>query len=271
MSGFSFNPNTTRYDSNNAYWSARASELAYGDEAAIRGEVVGNWGLDDDKFHFFDEGDTQAFLAGNADMLLVAFRGTEPTKLSDWMSDAHIHLVEGPAGRVHHGFKSALDDVWSDVLGSIEELQDNAQSLWFTGHSLGAALAALAVARLRLEYDRPVHGLYTFGMPRTGDRDFARTFNVDFKAQCFRFVNNNDVVTRVPPRALTYSHVGRFLFFDSRGNLHDDIRWWWKFLDRVRGRIDDFLKPGTDGIKDHSMDRYVENLERNMTVVPSWH
>jgi hypothetical protein len=32
-------------------------------------------------------------------------------------------------------------------------------------------------------------------------------------------------------------------------------------LDRVAGRIEDFLKPGTAGLKDHSMIRYVAHIE----------
>lgn len=269
MNKFSFNPNTTRYDPQNALWLGKAAQLAYDDEKKIKSEV-GKWGFRK-KFHFFQKRETQAFLIGNATMILVAFRGTEPTKLKDWMTDVDFDLVDGPAGKVHHGFWGALNDVWREIYASIKEHQNKGQSLWFTGHSLGAALATLAVAKLRLKVDKPVNGLYTFGQPRTGDRDFARAFNADFKAQTFRFVNNNDAVTRVPLRAMTYSHVGRFLYFDNNGNLQDDIHWWGKLLDRVKGRIDDFLTPGTDGIKDHSMDRYVKNLKKNKEAKPSWH
>ena len=98
------------------------------------------------------------------------------------------------------------------------------------------------MASLRDE-DKPVHGLYTFGQPRTGDRNFERTINADFKPRCFRFVNNNDVVTRVPLRAMNYSQVGTFLYFDAEENLTDDLHWWYQFSDRVEGRIDDLGKP----------------------------
>jgi triacylglycerol lipase len=141
--------------------------------------------------------------------------------------------------------------------------------LWFTGHSLGAALATLAVAKLRYEEDKPVYGLYTFGQPRTGDRNFERTFNQDFKPRAFRFVNNNDVVPRVPPRELRYSHVGTFLCFDADGKLHSDISWWYRLLDSIKGNIEDFLKPGTDGIRDHAMNNYLHNLEKNLGVQPA--
>lgn len=87
---------------------------------------------------------------------------------------------------------------------------------------MGAALATLAAAYLRDAgrhpddpKDKPVNGLYTFGCPRAGNRDFERAFNQDSGARAFRFVNNNDIVTRVPPRELDYSHVGKFLYFSA--------------------------------------------------------
>jgi hypothetical protein len=43
----------------------------------------------------------------------------------------------------------------------IANWQIKAQSLWLTGHSLGAALATLGMASLG-EEGKPVNGLYTF-------------------------------------------------------------------------------------------------------------
>ena len=272
MPTFTFKPDTTRYEPQNALWLGKAASLAYQSDTVIQQETSA-WGFD--KFRFFSRRETQAFTIANDKMIITAFRGTEPTNLKDWMTDADLNLIDGPGGKVHEGFKRALTYVCQDIRNTISGFQRNGQSLWFTGHSLGAALATLAVATLRYKEDKPVYGLYTFGQPRTGDRDFERTFNLDFKPQAFRFVNNNDVVPRVPPRELGYSHVGTFLYFDADGNIHSDPSWWYRLLDGIRGRfdsvkdrIDDFLKPGTDDIRDHSMDRYLENLERNVNTRP---
>jgi len=264
MPNFSFVSDTTKYRPVNAYWLGKAASLAYDNEPKIKREVH-SWGFSN--FRFFDQADTQAFITGKEDMIIIAFRGTQPEKLQDWINDADFDLVDGPFGKVHDGFYRALGRVWRDVAKAIKEFQDQGQSLWFTGHSLGAALATLAVATLRAE-DKPVHGLYIFGQPRTGDRSFATNFNADFKPRCFRFVNNNDVVTRVPLRTMNYSHVGTFLYFDKDGNLTDDLHWWYQFLNRVEGRIEDLGKPGTDGLKDHSMDRYLKWLQKNINVNP---
>lgn len=263
-----FNADTTRYSPHNALVLADAARIVYRDGAAIEAGIAARWATSD--VHFADKNGTQALVVGTANAILVAFRGTEPKVLKDWMTDANIKQAPGPKGQVHEGFWTALHHVWDGVVQHVKRFQSRDQSLWFTGHSLGAALATLAVAKLRLEANRPVNGLYTFGQPRTGDAEFAAAFNADFERYCFRFVNNNDVVTRVPPRALGYCDVGRVLYFDSDGNLQHDVSHWNRFVDRLKGRIEEFGHLGLDGIEDHAMDGYADLLKRNLTVMPSW-
>lgn len=260
MAKLRFDHDTTAYTSTNAIALANAAQLAYSDPEAIEKTVISNWRFK--QFRFLDGNSTQAFVAGNDQCILVAFRGTEPGRLEDWISDIRFSLVPGPLeGRVHEGFYDGLAEVWQTLYRTIARFRDNKpKSLWFTGHSLGAALATLAVAKLRDE-DRPVDGLYTFGQPRTGDRSFARNFNFDFKPYMFRFVNNNDIVTRVPSRSMGFSHVGSFRYFTEDGELATDISRWNRFLDRMRGRIEDIFEWGSDGIKDHSMETYVSLTE----------
>ncbi|MBL4845162.1 MAG: lipase family protein [Planctomycetes bacterium] len=67
-------------------------------------------------------------------------------------------------GQVHGGFKAAFDSIWPDVE---QYLKTAPSDVWFTGHSLGGAVATLAAAR---------HGssarLYTYGSPRVGTPAF---------------------------------------------------------------------------------------------------
>ena len=259
MSKTIFFPHTAKYRGSNALLLAKASLLAYKPEKEIQNETQ-RWGCTNSMF--FNRKGTQAYLTGNDDMLILAFRGTEQ-KLEDWMTDAKMKLTDGPGGKVHRGFHRALKNVWQDIRKALDEFRGKGQSIWITGHSLGAALATLAAATLGDDKeDIPVNGIYTFGQPRVGDRTFARNYNQDFGEIAFRFVNNNDVVTRVPPRTFGYRHVGRFLYIDSKHRLQDDIHWWNHFLDRLRGRREDFGKLGTDGIKDHGMERYIARLEK---------
>ncbi len=257
MSSFDFDSNTQKFSKKNAFAMAQAAKLAYGEKAHIRKKVLNIWKFN--KCQFFDSIDgTQAFAACNNKLVILSFRGTEPNKIKDWITDINFDLVNGPLnGMVHEGFYTALSNVWKSIEIVIESMSNSwTKPIWVTGHSLGAALATLAVALL-IEKERPVKGLYTFGQPRTGNNDFARNFNFEFKPFAFRFVNNNDIVTRVPTREMDYSHIGTFKYFTSNQKLVSDINYWNRLLDRVQGRIKNILKWTPDGIGDHDMSNYV--------------
>ncbi len=262
-----FESRTTHYRPQNARLLAQAALLAYQTPDVIQ-PLVAQWGLD--RFSFIDRGETQAYLAGNNEMILISYRGTEPDNLKDWMTDAKIRRVKGPYGKVHRGFLKGLIVVLPKIRSVIETWQVHAQSLWLTGHSLGAALATLTAATFG-EEAKPVHGIYTFGQPRVGGKTFARNFDQDFRTRTFLFVNNHDLFTRVLQRLLVYRHVGQTLVFDVSGKLQTDLHFWNHFLDRVAGRIEDLGKPGTDGVKDHNMGNYLRLLDlkenQKVTVV----
>ncbi|MSQ09607.1 MAG: lipase family protein [Dehalococcoidia bacterium] len=220
MEAFRFDAHTREHSILNALWLGRACRQTFGQTSEQTRASLAAWGLTD--FEPLDRGDTQGYIAGDSNMLILAFRGTE--SLADWMTDFNIRLLPGPAGKVHVGFKVALLQVWAQIW---DYLQANrrGRSLWVTGHSLGGALATMAVAKLRLEHDEPVNGLYTYGGPRIGDRDFQRAFDADFERQTYRYVNNSDIVSRIPLRTMAYSHVGLSKYFDRTGQLRDDLSW----------------------------------------------
>ncbi len=264
---FSFDPHATHFNARNADAMARASDLVYEGPQTIEERVVRQWRLR--QFDYLDDDDTQVFVAANRDFTLVSFRGTESDQFSDWFTDINTDLVPGPlGGKVHAGFYDALSHVWQSLDRRVERFDDGRQKpLWVTGHSLGAGLATLAVARW-LEKGRPVKGLYTFGQPRTGDTTFARNFNFEFKPFAHRIVNNNDLVTRIPTRSMGYSHVGSFKYFTEDGDFVEDIGFWDLFLDRWRGRLQSVVKLGLDGIQDHSMSGYRECIDRLLYATP---
>ena len=240
------------------------ANLAYENKGKIERQTA-RWGID--RFHFFAKGGTEAFIVGDAEKVIVAFRGTEPKVLKNWRTDARFCLVKGPVGKVHRGFRTALDGIWPDLRPKIRGFQydkTNPQTLWLTGYSLGAGLATLAYARLRFDEDKPVRGLTTFGQPRTGNGDFADAVNRDSMARMYSLVNNSDLVPRLPPRSLGYSHAGRLVYFTSTGRATSDMSACMRVLDRARGRLDDFGKPGPDAIKDHDMSGHVKLVRDNM-------
>lgn len=255
-----FEPKNTRFSIKNAYALALCSHLAYEDAKSINDKMA----LHGFQTIFLERRETQAYIAFRDDAIVIAFRGT--TNIRDWMTDSDMVLttVRHGMGKVHGGFLRALCLIWEDILSVLKAVQNNQQPIWITGHSLGAALAGLAAARFSLELDKPIAGLYTFGKPRIGDREFARLFNSELKDRCFRFVNNNDIVTRVPPREMNYSHIGSLRFIDSEGKIHEDTSWWSEFLESIRGTLNQQLDLIPSNIENHSMNKYITFIENNL-------
>ncbi len=250
-----FDNKATKFSAQNAYWLAWCSRLAYNTKPEIK-EILATENMH--LVEFFDEQNTQAFICADDHKLIIAVRGTDG--LADAMTDINVDLVGGVGGKVHEGFNTSAARLWRTVWNHISHR--GTRSVFLTGHSLGAGIAAILTARLVQEKDEPVNGLYVYGMPRAGNKRFARNFNSTFRKQTFRFVNNNDVVTRTPFRSMGYAHVGTFIYFDEHGQVRSDIGWWEKLLDRITGRFHDLFERGTDGIKDHSVAEYVDRTGR---------
>ncbi|MER7011716.1 lipase family protein [Saccharopolyspora sp. NPDC000359] len=271
MVASAFDHTVTDFQMPHAYWLARSAKLAYADEAAIR-TTAAEWGFDrvqhlraelDPSFPIED---VQAFAAGSDRMVVVAFRGTEPAKIQDWLSDAATLVAPGPAGKglVHQGFSQALDAVYPQVLKAVERLRDGQQSLWFTGHGLGGALAVLASARLYFEDPELLaNGVCTFGQPRTCDRFLAESYDEAFAARTFRFVNNNDVVAQLPPEP--FHHVRDLRYFGADGELRAKMTVLGGAADPLPGFTGDPFAPAADGVRDHVLDRYVELVENSIS------
>jgi triacylglycerol lipase len=249
-----FENKSTNFSAKNAYWLAWCSKLAYYTDESINDALIS------EKMRlveFFDEQNTQAFIAVDSEKMIVSVRGTDG--LADAMTDINVDLVDGVGGRVHDGFNTSAARLWKSVWQAVKNR--GSRSLFITGHSLGAGIATILTARLVQQKDEPVNGLYVFGMPRAGDRKFAKNFNGSFE-NAFRFVNNNDIVTRTPFRSMGYSHIGRLIYFDEYGQMRPDVGWWEKLLDRINGRFRDLFERGTDGIKDHGISEYVDMTGR---------
>lgn len=268
---------TTFYRPENANWMAKFCALAYTKVdagSAPDGEsILAELKRIDASFeavHSYDAKSSQAILIKHSHYVVAAFRGTD--ELGDWFDNVNALSTDGPFGGVHRGFYAALLDVWPAMREQYKRYRrpqgHNLNQprpflpLWITGHSLGGAMATLAAAEL-INADEPFFGLYTFGSPRAGDRDFARVFNVEAVGRAYRFQNNNDIVTRVPARLMGYSHVGSLVYISADGALSKDPGRWFQFLDRVTGAANELNASGIDQIEDHGIEKY-------MTAISNW-
>lgn len=241
-----------RFEPVNAWWLSEIATLVYSELDFIE-RTLKDKEVRFDVNEFSTDGGTQCFVLSNEDFAVVAFRGTEtsPRKargsrpdfrdvFKDILTIADVKASElFPGANVHHGFSAAVDEVWEGA--GLKDFVSNLQSrtVWFTGHSLGAALATLVAAR-----SERLDGIYTFGGPRVGDEGFARGFGQILSrkgVEYFRFVNNRDIVTTVPitsiPPGVTFKHVGTLKHIDARGRIHGDSTFFENLKNEVRSLL----------------------------------
>jgi triacylglycerol lipase len=150
-----------------------------------------------------------AVVAAGHGATIVAFAGTDPLKINDWITD--FRTLPAPSG-IHAGFEDAVTGVWERIRLIIRARSAAERALIFTGHSLGGALAIVAAERAQRELQAPSIAAYTFGSPRPGDARFADAYVPALGAVTYRLVHGTDLVPTVPPAFNgLFRHVGRRL------------------------------------------------------------
>lgn len=235
--------------------TVRLSRFAYLARSAAASAIAAE-GLT--SFHFFDGPSTQAITATSDEHVYLAFRGTESRNPVDWARDAQFAPQIGELdGRVHSGFRVALNEVWAAVEASLESA---ARPIVVTGHSLGAGLAVLAAARA-IGSGHDIATVYLFGCPRPGLADFRSAYDRRLQSVTFNVINHIDLVTRVPFLAQGFRHVGRRMYFDATGTFHQDAGPWHIATDDLRYRLRHFGRIQSIGLGPHTISAYVNSIE----------
>jgi len=203
---------------------------------------------------FFDHDGSQAYRFRNDHDCVIACRGTEPNEWNDIRADVSASaVVAETVGKVHRGFKREVDDLWPMLETA---LLGNQQPLWFCGHSLGGAMATICAGRCFLSHiNSNPSGLYSYGSPRVGNKRYINYV----KLEHFRFVNNNDIVTRVPPAWMGYRHCGTEIYLDRQGRI-GQLSGTARRLDRWRGFLAGLVRRQIDHFSDHSLHAYIQPL-----------
>lgn len=198
----------TNFDWQTALSMIVASKFVYSDKQTVETKATAAWGLDSCKF--IDNEGTQCFIASIGDNVLVTFRGTEQRR--DWLLNMSIAGARKAYGTVHSGFQRGFDRAQAQLEEELNRLSPS--TVLITGHSLGGALATIAAAEWQGQY--PISGVYTFGQPAVGRSGFQDFFSEHYADKFFRFVNDKDIVAKIPPN---YRHVGKLYHFDDEGQL----------------------------------------------------
>ena len=233
-------------------WCAEFSRLAYCKDPVVIAPSLERVGFS--LIDAFDHRGTAGIVARGPAFLAVGFRGSDDVRAWITNLDALPEPWRG-GGRVHRGFAAALDVAWPVVEAAIGR---TSAPIVMTGHSLGGALATLAASL------RPEAGLITFGSPRVGDAAFADTM-ARRTGGSRRYVDNRDIVCRLPSARLGYRHVGTPFLIDADGEVSQNDPEAAGLADLVSGMFEAGRLSGPDGVllrelTDHSPINYVSAL-----------
>ncbi len=193
--------------------TAVCSHLAYEKSAIIETTMRQRYQMQ--SCEFVQNDDTECFVAANADTIIVAFRGTAGT--ADWIGNLKFINTSASYGELHRGFYFAFQAVKANLEQLILAAGSTSRKLVITGHSLGGALATVAAAEWQGVFN--VASVHTFGQPRVGQPNFVAHIQQHYGSKFYRMVNDDDIVTRVPP---WYGHVGILRHFGPTGNVSNE-------------------------------------------------
>lgn len=254
-----------------SYILAELSCIAYENDIDRVAETAKQFGFK--SIEMYREGSNECFRFTSDYETVVACRGTETSGMGDIITDLRLHRVDASCdacscvpGKVHRGFKVAAYDLWNAVRDDVlAEGVAKGHKIWFTGHSLGAAIATIMATYSHHDAETiETAGLITFGSPRVGNQEFSG-FNDKSVPGHYRWVNNEDAVTKSPMNLFgIYSHCGTQMYLQQdEGFCLHDCSWRRAFVDRMSTRFSHLMscKKATD-LSDHSMDTgYVRKLK----------
>lgn len=160
---------------------------------------------------------TKAFIAYDNELesTVVSFRGTEPLSIKNWISD--LDFIKEPyklcnSCEVHAGFYNIYKSIREDLIFNYNKyIKKYGNKVYITGHSLGGAIAHHFVADLKSNnFDLRKTIVYTFGMPRTGNKNFSNYLS---DVVHYRVTHNADPVPHILLIDLGFWHTSQEIWY----------------------------------------------------------
>jgi len=247
-----FNKDFSTYNQLTSIYCAQMSEIAYWDSTKIENlynifsEKHPNeklyWELIE---HKDKKSHTQALLWGSKDFMIISFRGTEPSKIKDWITDAKFwnyennpnsneQLANMPAG--HGGFRNSLISLISKkniferidkiITNCSPEIEKSKFPIYLTGHSLGAAISQLFIEPLSYKgYN--FSGAYHFAPPLAVSCNINDYMKSKYGNKVYDIVNYKDYVPRAGRNGV--AHFGKFYRICNNKLIYSEKESYIKF------------------------------------------
>lgn len=198
LDGMPFLADKHDFSAINGWWLAEMSRLIYlrggrncsGHEQTVRNRFLHRAGLEESWYYngrYIQCAIIRSLPGRGEPFSVLVFRGTR-RGVSNCLFLLNLLMAEwSSGGKVHGGFKRVLLNAWEHIHPELEAVSS---PIFYTGHSLGGALAVLAATLAE-----PA-AVYTFGCPRFANSEFvAKTKHL----RIHRVVNPTDIVACIPP------------------------------------------------------------------------
>ena len=153
-----------------------------------------------------------SYVASLGDTSVIMFRGTNPSEIQDSFINLSNRSRKVDHGNVHAGFWTGYDSLHGQLAKVLEASKP--KKVWITGHSLGGALAVVCAYRLSSRENLEIAGVMTFGQPKVGNPAFCKHMDDTLRGRMVHFVNESDLVPRVPP---SFDHFGSLVWYKGGG------------------------------------------------------
>jgi hypothetical protein len=248
-----FCPTDYNVDFTEALHFAQMANLAYEPDSVVAREC----GRDSCFFVLGPVSAARAYIRvdDSAKVQWIAFRGTatfQDIKLdADYTQsdDSILHM------RLHSGFAAAARDLHPLILPHLRA----GYRTHLTGHSLGGAVAVVTALYLKAEgFDVDAQ---TFGQPKVTNAEGARKAD---SLHLVRFLNDQDLVTQVPPLSYQPGNLGSYEHF-GREVLLKSGKGFECLTEPYRKRFDPdswWNQVQVQALKDHPIAMYLEKLQQ---------
>ena len=228
--------NEGTYDANKAYAYTLLSAAAYGPDVqqclteidpasdiAVQQIIAVRC---DSFYSDYDECIAFTAVSSSQNTIYIVFRGSTSSEQVVDQALSTLTLTSNSfktGGTVADYFDDAHDSLYQCVRSHVQSLrlQYLDYKVVVTGHSLGGALASLTAAALIYhgEVEPSNLELYTFGMPRVGDKEYALNFD-RLVWNSWNVVNYRDIVPHTPLCNLFGCNIPYDGPFHSRGEIY---------------------------------------------------
>ncbi|WP_400263115.1 hypothetical protein ACFX5U_08625 [Sphingobacterium sp. SG20118] len=276
-----FQKDFAKYESTTALYCGQLSEMAYwkSDLVTEAYEKIKNTYPENNlNFTFLDNIEThaQALLWCTNEFLVISFRGTEPSKIKDVITDIKLwnysnipsendRYANMPSG--HGGFRKSLmelirsENIFDEIDAIIAKTNPDANRstfpIYLTGHSLGAAISQLFIECLNYKKYN-FSGAYHFAPPLAVSCEMNEYMRQSYGDKVYDIVNYKDYIPRAGRNGV--AHFGQFLRICNDGFLYKERSAYVKFT----------IKEYFSALKYHKLDNHlitIRDPENSLTNI----